>query len=447
MTATLFHGVQVRPLTENPFISGGNVTIGLIGTVFKGAEMKLISTLEEAVSYYGNQAGNSTLISALSTILKYGAGRLICSPIAVATPGTTTVAAKEYQIPLNGKLELPHKYVTSVTVTNLATPAVPYVLTTDYLVDNNNGKITRVASGMIPQGATISVGYSIPEYVPTSISINAASTRLEEAEGLLGYRPNIILAPGHDNLTGTPNTYDNLVSVAGKLFARALLDSPASLSTAGVLSARDERTGLLGLSNPRAIVCHPKVKNSAGKTEYLSCHLAGIIAKTDRDFGYWRSPDNQPLIGVVGVDATQALSMSDRDSTAQNQQLNFNGIYSVVSLTGKGLYGWGQYNTSFPDNSSIQKYIPVQQIEDIITVKLADAARPFIGAERSGNTAGAIGERLLLVLNSEESLLPGSEVRFLPTESTPTILHFSIKVFPKLPIEGVYILLSQSVAL
>ena len=60
---------------------------------------------------------------------------------------------------------------------------------------------------------------------------------------------------------------------------------------------------------------------------------------------------------------------------------------------------------------------------------------------------GAIKERLLFVLNSEESLLPGSEVLYIPANSTPTKLAYGIKVFPKLPIENISMTLTLTVPL
>jgi uncharacterized protein len=450
LTLQGFHGVAVERLTENPFIIGGNVTCGIVGTAYKGVGLKLVVTLDEAIAYYGNDAGNSTLIPALRTFFKYGAGRVICSPITVANTSDINVTAKQYTFSSAGVVKLPDLYFTNVVVTSIAQTPATYTLTTDYTLDPINGLVRRVSGGGIAAGATVSIAYTTPGYEPTLIAINSAIDKLKEAEGLLGYRPNLIICPKYSDKEASGQTISvvaKLIEVSTSLYARTLIDT-STMDTATVISNRDSRTGLLGTSNQRVIICHPRVINSRSqKTEYLATNLAGIIAKVDREIGYWRSPDNQPLIDVSGVDSSQSLSMSDRDQNADNQNLNRKGIYSVVAIPGQGLYGWGQYNSSYPENSDIGKFIPIQQIEDILTLKLSDAVRPYIGQERGESTIGAIAERLLSVVNAEESLLPGSKVQYLPGNSTETVLTYSIKVYPKLPIEGIVLFLTQTVAL
>ena len=447
----VLHGVRVERLTENPYIIGGDVTCAIVGTAFKGTDPKLVVTLDEAISYYGEEAGNSTLIPALKTFFKYGSGRVVCSPIIVANPTTTSVTAKQYTLSSAGAVTVPHNYITTVTVTSVDATPVTYVVDTDYTIDSVRGQIKRVATGTIDVSETLNIAYSIPQFTPTITSINTAINKLKEVEGLLGVRPNLLLCPQYSETEGinpTLSAVETLRAVAKVLYARVLLDTPPASNTAKVIADRNARTGTLATSDPRVIFTHPKVINSiTQKSEYLSVHLAGIMAKVDRDFGYWRSPDNQPLIGVSGVDPSQALSMSDQDPLADNQVLNRLGIYSVVSIPGQGLYGWGQYNSSYPDNADIGKYIPIQQIEDTLALRLADAARPFIGQERGESTVGAIAERLLTVVNSEEALLPGGSVQYLPQSSSVTSLVYSIKVFPKLPIEGITLFLTQTVAL
>lgn len=446
----VFHGVSVSTLTDNPSITGGNVTIGLVGTSYKGSGLKLFVNLEEAKVFLGNESGNSTLIPALNTIFRYGAGRVVVSVIQTPNPTTTDIGVMPYTFDSGNRIKLPHKYVSTVVVSSIAESPVVYTSPTDYTVNSDNGEILRVTSGAIPAGATVTVGYKIPNYAPTLTAVNAAITALGEAEGTpgIGYKPNVVVVPNYDGIPttgGVKSSTQQILDTVNLLKARAFIDSPAASQTSTVLSDRDSLTGVMGINDVRVVLCHPRLIAS-GKEESLSLNLAGIVAKTDKMIGYWRSPDNQPLVGVSGIVPGQKMSTSFVGG-ADNQELNKRGIYTVCAVPGQGLFGWGLWNSSYPANPQITQYIPIVALQDILESRLTLAALPYLGSERGESTIGAIKERLLFVLNSEESLLPGSEVAYVPQNSTPTRLAYGIKVYPKLPIEGITMTLTLTVPL
>ena len=446
----VFHGISLDTVTDNPSITGGNVTIGLVGTAFKGSGLKMFVTLEEAKVFLGNEAGNATLIPALTTIFRYGAGRVVCSVIQTANPTSTPVAAKAYTFDSGNRIKLVNKYISIAVVSSVADVPVVYVTPADYTVNSVDGEVSRVLTGAIPVGATVTVGYSVPNYAPTLTGVNTAIAALTEAESTpgIGYKPNLICVPGYDSMPlagAIKSSFAAISDTAGLLKARGLVDSPIGVATATVLTDRDTLNGVMGTANIRMILCHPRLI-AAGKEEPLSLNLAGMIAKIDKMIGYWRSPDNQPLVGVSGIAPSQKMSTSFVEG-ADNQELNKRGIYSVCAIPGQGLFGWGLWNSSYPSNPEITQYIPIVALQDILERKLTLAALPFLGSERGESTIGAIKERLLLVLNSEDSLLPGSEVLYLPAVSTATKLSYGIKVFPKLPIENISLTLTLTVAL
>lgn len=446
----VFHGVSVDTLTDNPSITGGNVTIGLVGTANKGSGLKLFVNLEEAKLFLGDESGNSTLIPALNTIFRYGAGRVVVSVIQTPNPTTTDIAVKPYTFDSGNRIKLPHKYISTVVVSSIAESPVVYTSPGDYTVNADNGEILRVTSGTIPAGATVSIGYKVPNYAPTLTAVNAAIAALGESEATagIGYKPNVIVVPNYDGIPtagGVKASTQQIIDTANLLKARGFIDSPTASSTATVLTDRDALTGIMGTNNLRVTLCHPRLIAN-GKEEPLSLNLAGIVAKTDKMIGYWRSPDNQPLIGVSGIAPGQKMSTSFVGG-ADNQELNKRGIYTVCAVPGQGLFGWGLWNSSYPANPEITQYIPIVALQDILESRLTISALPFLGSERGESTIGAIKERLLFVLNSEESLLPGSEVTYIPANSTPTRLAYAIKVYPKLPIEGITMTLTLTVPL
>lgn len=451
MPSKVFHGIGVESLPENLSITGGQITIGLAGTSFKGSGLKLFVSLEEAKSFLGDEAGNSTLIPALATIFRYGAGRVVVSIIQTANPTTTDVAPASYTFDSGNRIRLPHKYISTLVVSSLAQSPVVYATPADYTVNVETGEIFRVATGSIPAGATVSAGYKIPNYSPTLTAVNAAIAALADAEGTAGilYKPNVLVVPNYDGMPaagGVKASSQQMIDTGRQLKARIYIDSPAASNTQTVKADRSALTGILGITDVRVTLCHPRVVAANGKEEPLSLNLAGITAKVDKEIGYWRSPDNQPLIGVTGIAPGQKMSTSFVGE-ADNQDLNRLGIYTVCVIPGKGLFGWGLWNSSYPSNAEITQYIPIIALQDILEQKLTLAALPFLGSERGDSTVAAIKERLLFTLNSEESLLPGSEVQFVLANSTPTRLAYSIKVIPKLPIENISITLTLVVPL
>ena len=99
--------------------------------------------------------------------------------IALETGGLTTVevGAAPYTFggAAPGTITLPYGNLSNVTVTSDPT-GTTYTLGTDYSVDVANGTIARIASGAIPQGATVLVAYSYAERVIALASGGRAPT-------------------------------------------------------------------------------------------------------------------------------------------------------------------------------------------------------------------------------------------------------------------------------
>jgi phage tail sheath protein FI len=335
-------------------------------------------------------------------------------------------------------------------VSSIGAAPVVYATPGDYTVNNDTGEILRVPGGTIPLGATVSAGYKVANYAPTLTAVNAAIAALGEAEGTAGVaaKPNVIVVPNYDSMPaagGVKSSTQQMIDTGRQLKARVYVDSPATANTATVKSDRSALTGVLGTTDIRVTLCHPRVVAN-GKEEPLSLNLAGITAKTDKEIGYWRSPDNQPLVGVSGIAPGQKMSTSFVGG-ADNQDLNRMGFYTVCAIPGEGLRGWGLWNSSYPSNAEITQYIPIIALQDYLEQKLTLAALPFLGNERGESTIAAIKERLLFTLNSEESLMPGNRVEYVPSASTTTRLAYKISVIPKLPIENITMTLTLMVPL
>lgn len=159
-----------------------------------------------------------------------------------------------------------------------------------------------------------------------------AIQKLISAKANLGVEPRIILAP---TLSETAAVASELVTVAERLHAVALIDAPVDSTTNEVITFRDT------FGSERANVCYPYVKatNSTGTVVEapLSPFMAGLIAKRDNENGFWWSPSNQIINGCIGMKHAIDFKLGDTNCTAN--LLNENEIFTVIQENGYRLWG------------------------------------------------------------------------------------------------------------
>ncbi|WP_375635045.1 MULTISPECIES: phage tail sheath subtilisin-like domain-containing protein, partial [unclassified Bartonella] len=171
--------------------------------------------------------------------------------------------------------------------------------------DNENATLTNILGGVNANGA----------YEGVHALIGAGS--------IVGQTPRILIAPGfthqrpssvniEENGTGaTANPVAaELIGIAERLRAIVVLDAPNSTDEAALSTAKD-------FDSKRAILIDPFVKvNRNGKIveQPASAAVAGVIAKTDFTHGFWHSPSNKVINGIVGTARPIDFSIGDRSS-------------------------------------------------------------------------------------------------------------------------------------
>lgn len=164
------------------------------------------------------------------------------------------------------------------------------------------------------------------------------------AESKLGVVPRILIAPGYSHQRPesptTPGTYvanpvvSELVGIAERLRAVIIADGPNTTDEAAVAYADD-------FGSARVYVCDPWVlkTNSDGDivSQPVSPCVAGLIAKTDNDKGFWWSPSNQNINGIVGT--VRPVDFALGDANARANLLNEVGIATVIQKDGYRLWG------------------------------------------------------------------------------------------------------------
>ena len=160
-----------------------------------------------------------------------------------------------------------------------------------------------------------------------------------------------------------------LVGLANRLRASVIVDGPNTTSEAAVLYRQDFATD-------RLLIVDPFVKVSKGGVVVVqpaSARVAGLQARVDYDEGFWFSPSNHVLEGIVGTARTIEHSLSD--PSAESQYLNRNAVATVVRSPSGGFKLWG---SRVPPGDSLKLFWSVRRAHDAIIELIERAHEPFV---------------------------------------------------------------------
>ena len=344
-TATPFlHGVELVDVDAGPrpIEGAASSVIGLVGTAFDGEVSKpvLIAGSRREAEVFGKEG---TIPPALQAIFdQIGAAVVVVN---VLDPDThkTTESAKNYTFGSDDTVQLDHRHVSEVKVFTTASGQTAYTEDTDYSVDEETGVVTRLSGGTIPAAASKRIGYKwLDKSKVTAANITAGAEKLLDAESTAGLRPKILIAPGFTSqvtrtgaqITAAPVT-SALEPVATKLRAVIVADGPNTTDA--------EAIAYRGLLNSRRIfVVDPQVKVFDAATNLTvaqpaSAYVAGVIARSDAEQGFWFSPSNRVIRGIVGTARPVDLRLGDASSRAN--LLNAAEVATIVNQNGYRLWG------------------------------------------------------------------------------------------------------------
>jgi phage tail sheath protein FI len=151
------------------------------------------------------------------------------------------------------------------------------------------------------------------------------------AESVLGVQPRILIAPGFTHVQGV---LTNLVSIANRLRATIMADGPNTTDAAVQAYAQNFGSDRIFLVDPGV-----KVTGSDGGDayEWSSARVAGLLVKSDNDRGFWWSPSNQEVLGIVGTKRPIDFVLGDPASRANI--LNSQNITTIIRQNGFRLWG------------------------------------------------------------------------------------------------------------
>jgi len=289
MTEQFLHGVEILEINDGarPIKTAKSSVVGLVGTAPQGP------------------VNTPTLI--LGSRFQ-----------AVEIFGENNDANKDFTIPkaLDGIFD---QTGAMVVVINVADPSNPTHLTDDILDP------TKITSADIIGGVDESTGKYKGVYSLLAAQSEVAAT------------PRILIAPGftHDMPSGNANpVVSELLGVAESLRAVIIADLPNTNDADAIDYVGD-------FGSARIYPGYPWVKVFDGLgnivEEPASARVAGLIVKSDNERGFWWSPSNQVINGIVGISKPIDFALGDTNSKAN--YLNENNIATIIQESGFRLWG------------------------------------------------------------------------------------------------------------
>ena len=211
----------------------------------------------------------------------------------------------------------------------------------NYTLDAAAGTLANVRDGAIADGATVYVSYRYTAMrgVSDADVIGGAQAdgsltgiaALVGAESVLGQAPKILIAPGRSDSQGVATA---LVGAADRLRGVAVIEGPSTTDAAAT-----EYRGNFGAR--RAYLVDPGVKVAGAGDETVdrpvSPYVAGVIARSDAERGFWWSPSNRLVGGIVGT--SREIDFALGDANARANLLNEEEVATIIRQTGYRLWG------------------------------------------------------------------------------------------------------------
>lgn len=244
----------------------------------------------------------------------------------------------------------------------------------DFVHSADAGTIFRpvVGSHILPSSTlTVSYTYVDPTKVTSADIIGAvvaqAATGLQalvSSPSRVKLRPRILIAPRFTELYSAVNAngvISELNAAAKILGARVICDAPnldrdSAITQASFFSGETDR---VYMHYPYHVVRNPDVADAVIE-QPAAARIAGHIAVVDNEFGFWNSPSNRLLAGVLSI--SKDLTYGLQDTETDTNLLNSLGVATTVFDSGFRL--WGNRQTNL-------QHLSVQRIADMITEAVA----------------------------------------------------------------------------
>ena len=442
----IFHGVDVAEVPSG----GGSIQtaatsiIGLIGYAPRGAKNSLtICNNPNDDSQFGVAVEGFSIPRALKAIRDNGGGTVVVVNVFSYADHTATVTAETHTT-ANGKAQTTYAPipdtagVIQVTVTNSA-GSTTFVKGTDYTI-SDTGVIQVLDFTSIPDNTAIKVTYKKLDAATFANSdiIGAVTSGtytglqlFDTLRATKGIDLGMLIAPYYSQIAAIQT---ELVVKAEQYKCMVLLDPTTATKPVDIPALRAGGALFQTVSN-RAILMGGTVLayNSTldvNETQYMSPFVAGLIAKVDNSEGFWVSPSNHQLLGIIAPRYSPTFAIDDTAGTTEATQINQAGISTIVNY--KGLRFWGNYTALYPSSTAAVGFIPVRRTVDIIARSIKEAMLPYIDKPLNQALIDSIKATVNAYINtliSRGALLQGSECLYVKADNPSSELALGRVVF------------------
>ena len=188
---------------------------------------------------------------------------------------------------------------------------------------------------------------------------------LAGAESVVGYAPRILIAPGftHQRPTDLANpVVAELLGIAERMRAIIVADGPNTTDADAIVAAGDAGSDRVYLVDPWHLV----FVDGNPVAVPPSSRVAGMIARTDNEVGFWASPSNREVFGVVGL--SRPVDFTLGDSASRANLLNEANVATTIRQDGFRLWG----NRTLSADAKFA-FLSVRRTADVLNASLQRA--------------------------------------------------------------------------
>ena len=437
------HGVETIEIEQGgrPVTVVRSSVIALVGTAPIGSANTPVLVLSpNDAAQFGQQLPGFTIPQALDAIFKQGPATVVVVNTFDSTTNTAQVTTESRTI-TNGKLKLGAAPIGAVSIflTN-GTTVFTGVADVDYKLDafGNFTALSVVAS----EGLVLKFTYKKLDTGTVTasqiIGANTAGVRTgmkvwELIFNTFGFYPKILLAPVASEI---PAVAAEMIALAPKYRAIALIDAPVGTTVTAAVAGRGPASTMnFKTSSDRAYLLMPHLSvydadSNSNQNRPYSQFMAGVMSRVDNAEGYWVSPSNHEIFGIVGTEYIVTASVNDADTEAN--LLNSVGITTTFTGYGTGTRTWGNRSASYPTSTNQKNFIPIRRLADMVHESLEQASLQFIDKGLTQALIDAIrdtGNGFFKTLIGRGACLPGSKVIYNSADNTAEELSAGHVVF------------------
>lgn len=302
-------------------VSGQAITVSLA----TGSTGTITTTAAQVITAIAGNAAANALVGVVSTSPSTGAAAVAAVPLTYLTGGV------DEAFPLNTPVLVAGSRAQAALLGSTGT--LPDAM--DSIFDQCGAVVVvvRVAKG-VDDTATLAnvIG-----------GTNSVTGKFEGvraflgAESAVGFAPRILIAPGftHTRTGGNANpVVAELLGIADRLRAVIIQDGGSTTDAAAITQAGDFGSRRVYLVDPRVVKVDA---NGAAVYQWASPCVAGVICKVDNDEGFWFSPSNKEIGGIIGTERQVDFQLGNASSSAN--LLNASKVATIIRQNGYRLWG------------------------------------------------------------------------------------------------------------